>query len=114
MKTMKELGTELCEYCSLDEDERGIHLGIGSIFPVFCEESGKCEEAYAVYKSYVKEVKQMFTRNMVSDFLRALANEIDDNSVKLDDVQIDNTYREKQLVINYEELRLPKEELDNE
>ena len=56
----------------------------------------------------------MFTKNMVSDFLRALANEIDYNSVKLDDVQIDNTHREKQLIINYEELRLPKEGLDNE
>ena len=65
-------------------------------------------------KSYDKEAKQMFTRNMVSDFLRALANEIEYNSVKLDDVQIDNTYKEKQLIINYEELRLPKEELDNE
>ena len=111
---MKELGTELCGYCSLDEDERGIHLGIGSIFPVFCEDSGECEKAYEVYKSYVKEVKQMFTRNMISDFLRALANEIDAYSVKLDDVQIDNTYKEKQLVINYEELRLPKVGLDNE
>ena len=56
----------------------------------------------------------MFTRNMVSDFLRALANEIDAYSVKLDDVQIDNTYKEKQLIINYKELRLSKEELDNE
>lgn len=104
----------LCEYCSLDEDERGVQSSLGSIFPVYCEESGECEKAYEVYKSYAKEGKQMFTRNMVSDFLRALANEIDDNSVKLDDVQIDNTHREKQLIINYEELRLPKEGLDNE
>ena len=65
-------------------------------------------------KSYDKEAKQMFTKNMVSDFLRALANEIDYTSMKLNDVQIDNTYREKQLIINYEEIRLPKEELDNE
>ena len=56
----------------------------------------------------------MFTRNMVSDYLRALANEIDYNSAKLDDVQIDNTHRGKQLIITYEELKLPKEELDNE
>ena len=56
----------------------------------------------------------MFTRNMVSDYLRALANEIDDNSVKLDDVYIDNTHKEKQIVINYEELTLPKGELNNE
>ena len=114
MKSMKELGTELCEYCSLDEDEKGVQSSPGSIFPVYCEESGECEKAYEVYKYYAKEVKQMFTRNMVSDFLRALANEIDAYSVKLDDVQIDNTYKEKQLIINYKELRLSKEELDNE
>ena len=117
MKLMKELGIELCEYCSLDEAEKGVQSSPRSIFPMSCEESGECEKAYEVYKSYVKEVKQMFTRNMVSDFLRALANEIDDHSVKLDDVQIDNTYKEKQLIVNYEELRYAennKEELDNE
>ena len=60
MKLMKELGAELCEYCSLDEEERGVHQSsFGSIFPVFCEESGECEKAYEVYKSYAKEGKQI-------------------------------------------------------
>ena len=108
MKSAKELGEDLCEYCYLDEDKRGVRMGPNG--PIYMCNSSGCENAYDNYK----EGKQMFTRNMVSDFLRALANEIDDNSVKLDDVQIDNTYREKQLVINYEELRLPKEGLDNE
>ena len=46
----------------------------------------------------------MFTKNSIADYLRALANEIDDNSIKLNDVYIDNTHKEKQFVINYEEL----------
>ena len=108
MKPAEELGEDLCEYCYLDEDKRGVRMGPHG--PIYMCNSSGCENAYDNYK----EEKQMFTRYMVSDFLRALANEIDDNSVKLDDVQIDNTHREKQLVINYEELRLPKEELDNE
>ena len=46
----------------------------------------------------------MFTKNRIADYLRALANEIDDNSIKLNDVYIDNTHKEKEIVINYEEL----------
>ena len=115
MKSAKELGEDLCEYCYLDEDKRGVRMGPKG--PIYLCNSSGCENAYDNYK----EGKQMFTRNMVSDFLRALANEIDYNSVSLKNVYIDNNVnlnpssrQEKQLVINYDELTLPKGELDNE
>ena len=57
MKSMEELGVELCEYCSLGEGERGAHQSSnGSIFPIFCEDSGECEKAYEKYKSYKEEL----------------------------------------------------------
>ena len=57
MKPIEKLEIELCEYCSLGEDERGVQSSPGSIFPVYCEESGECEKAYENYKSYEKEAK---------------------------------------------------------
>ena len=48
---------ELCNYCSLDEEDKGVHQSsFGSIFPVYCEESGKCDEAY---ENYLEEVNLM-------------------------------------------------------
>jgi len=45
---MKELGTELCSYCSLPEQAKGVHnYGKG---PVMCFDSGLCDEAYENYK----------------------------------------------------------------
>ena len=50
MKSMEELGTKVCGYCSLDEEDKGVHQSrFGSIFPVYCDESGECEDAYDNY-----------------------------------------------------------------
>ena len=58
-RSKEGLEEELCEYCSLDEEDRGVHQSsFGSIFPVYCEESGKCEEAYENYLEEVKEMKE--------------------------------------------------------
>ena len=52
MKTPEELGEDLCEYCSLDEDKRGVHSGPNG--PIYMCEIYGCEEAY---KNYLKEEK---------------------------------------------------------
>jgi hypothetical protein len=48
MKTKDELGEELCEYCLLDEDKRGVKQGPNG--PIFMCDSYGCEEAYENYK----------------------------------------------------------------
>ena len=49
-KITAKLGEKLCEYCSLDEDKRGIHNGPNG--PIFMCEMYGCEEAY---KNYLEE-----------------------------------------------------------
>ena len=52
MKIVEIPGIDLCDFCSLDEDKRGVHGGPNG--PIYmCGESG-CEEAYA---NYLKEVE---------------------------------------------------------
>ena len=48
MKPAEELGEDLCEYCSLDEDKRGVHMGPNG--PIYMCESYGCEEAYENYE----------------------------------------------------------------
>ena len=55
-KSKEGLEEELCEYCSLDEEGRGVQSSPGSSFPVFCGESRECEEAY---ENYLGEVNLM-------------------------------------------------------
>ena len=55
-RSKEGLEEELCEYCSLDEEGRGVQSSPGSSFPVFCGESRECEEAY---ENYLEEVKEM-------------------------------------------------------
>jgi len=46
-KTMEELGEDLCNYCPLEESQKGIHCYGGE--PVFCVDSGACKTAYKNY-----------------------------------------------------------------
>lgn len=46
-KAQEELGEELCNYCSLEESQRGVHCYGGE--PVMCWESGDCAKAYEAY-----------------------------------------------------------------
>ena len=47
MKLVEKPGIDLCDYCSLDEEERGVTGGPNG--PIFmCSPSG-CEGAYANY-----------------------------------------------------------------
>ena len=48
MKPAEELGEDLCEYCPLDEDKRGVRGGPNG--PIFMCNSSGCEEAYENYK----------------------------------------------------------------
>jgi hypothetical protein len=48
MKSKDELGEKLCEYCPLDEDERGVKSGPNG--PVFMCELHGCKKAYENYK----------------------------------------------------------------
>ena len=48
MKPIEELEIDLCEYCSLDEDKRGVLSGPNG--PIFMCEMYGCEEAYENYK----------------------------------------------------------------
>ena len=41
------LDEELCEYCTILEEHRGVHCYGGE--PVMCVDSGECEVAYARY-----------------------------------------------------------------
>lgn len=47
---MDDLGEELCNYCDLDEQHRGVHNYGGE--PFMCVDSGYCEQAY---ENYLKE-----------------------------------------------------------
>lgn len=51
LKTKEELGEELCNYCELDDSEKGVHnYGNG---PVMCFDSSCCDRAY---ERYIEEV----------------------------------------------------------
>ena len=58
-RSKEGLEEELCEYCSLDEEGRGVQSSPGSSFPVFCGESRECEEAYENYLEEAKEMNEM-------------------------------------------------------
>ena len=47
-----ELGDELCSYCPLNENEKGVHC-YGS-YPVICADSGYCEKAYQNYLDFMQ------------------------------------------------------------
>lgn len=49
----EDLGEDLCNYCELDDDVKGVHnYGNG---PVMCFESNKCDNAYANYKEEMED-----------------------------------------------------------
>ena len=55
MKIVEIPGIDLCDFCSLDEDKRGVHGGPNG--PIYmCGVSG-CEEAYANYLDEVEGVE---------------------------------------------------------
>lgn len=47
IKSIEELGAELCTHCQLDEKHRGVR-SYGKA-PVYCFESALCDEAYQRY-----------------------------------------------------------------
>ena len=47
IKFFEEMGEELCYYCPLEEQSRGVHNYAGD--PFFCEDSGACQVAYDTY-----------------------------------------------------------------
>lgn len=47
-----ELGDELCSYCPLNENEKGVHC-YGS-YPVICADSGYCKKAYQNYLDFMQ------------------------------------------------------------
>ena len=47
-----ELGDELCSYCPLNENEKGVHC-YGSQ-PIYCVDSGYCEKAYQNYLDFMQ------------------------------------------------------------
>ncbi|HBJ2612324.1 TPA: hypothetical protein LA742_000741 [Clostridium botulinum] len=52
-KTIEELGEDLCNYCFLDKDAKGIH-NYGNE-PIFCHESDFCDKAYEAYLEKCEE-----------------------------------------------------------
>jgi hypothetical protein len=46
LKTKEELAEELCDFCPLEPEDRGVHNYDGTV--VMCEGS-RCEEAYEEY-----------------------------------------------------------------
>ncbi|GCD11739.1 hypothetical protein [Clostridium tagluense] len=46
-KSIEELNEELCEYCSLEESQNGVHCYGGE--PVMCVDSNCCGKAYTNY-----------------------------------------------------------------
>jgi hypothetical protein len=54
----EELGEQLCEYCPLEESEKGVHCYGGE--PVMCVDSGCCKQAYENYlEEFEEENKEM-------------------------------------------------------
>lgn len=53
IKSFEELEEELCDYCPLCEESKGVHCYGGE--PIFCVDSGCCEIAYENYKEAMKE-----------------------------------------------------------
>lgn len=53
-----------------------------------------------------------FTNKYISNYLKALASQIEKGEIKAQTVELDNTYYSKQVLINYNEI--DKEESDND
>ena len=45
--TFEEIGEELCGYCPLEDNQKGVHCYGGE--PEICMDSGACEKAYENY-----------------------------------------------------------------
>ena len=53
VKTREELGGDVCNYCTLDDNERAVrNYGNG---PIFCHESSLCDDAYQAYLDECEE-----------------------------------------------------------
>ena len=52
IKTMEELGEELCNHCLLEESDRGTKSYGGE--PSYCHESNYCDLAYDTYLDLIK------------------------------------------------------------
>jgi hypothetical protein len=52
-KSIDELGEELCNHCSIEENHRGVHCYGGE--PIFCVDSGQCDVAYERYLEEFEE-----------------------------------------------------------
>jgi len=53
IKSKEELGEELCDYCPLPEELKGVHNYGG--LPTMCCDNGPCDEAY---ENYLEELKE--------------------------------------------------------
>lgn len=56
-KSIDELGEELCVYCPIPDNLKGVHCYGGE--PVFCQDYGGCDEAYRSYLNDFEENKDI-------------------------------------------------------
>ena len=85
-----ELGDELCSYCPLNENEKGVHC-YGS-YPVICADSGYCEKAYQNYLD--------FMQGKIKDLKSEIQNQIKERELetaKYEDLNDLSTKRNKKL-----------------
>lgn len=54
MRTLEELGDELCNYCPLLKEAKRTHTHGDQ--PTFCSDSGYCDKAYANYQDECTEI----------------------------------------------------------
>ena len=85
-----ELGDELCSYCPLNENEKGVHC-YGS-YPVICADSGYCEKAYQNYLD--------FMQGKIKDLKSEIQNQIKERELetaKYEDFQDLSTQKREKL-----------------
>lgn len=85
-----ELGDELCSYCPLNENEKGVH-SYGS-YPIICADSGCCEKAYQNYLD--------FMNGKIKDLKLEIKNQIKERDLeasKYEDLQDLSTKKREKL-----------------
>lgn len=88
--SLNELGDELCSYCPLNENEKGVH-SYGS-YPVICADSGCCEKAYQNYLDFME--------GKIKDLKSEIQNQIKERELEIaryEDLNDLSTKRNKKL-----------------
>lgn len=98
----EELGEELCNYCPLEENQKGVHCYGDE--PVMCFDSGCCEKAYTSYlEDFEEENEEMnnLEKAKLAAELSAKIKQHTKNIVDLEDRQEQFKKGEKATIVFY-------------